>query len=733
MRRVLAVAVLTSFLLATGGCAAKKLMEKGDAAMLADNPIRARDYYRQALKKDRNLVKKPEFVARMNHISSRAAYAEGKALTDARQWEKAVERFDESRRLDPTFTAAAGAAASSRREAARVRHAQALKFANEGKLSDAVQELRRALELDPDNADAQEALDSVSQQGRTRTGRGMAEHGKAVALQSQRRWARAANAFDAAVKLAPNHLPSRLGAHRARKTIVEARADYERGRKLLAKKKLDDAIAALQESQNTWPFLTEAAQALGEARTQLARANGFYADARKAEVKSDWPASADVAADALAVYPGHRDAAALYERVRGKAADTHARAGAELLAAKRLDLAEAELLKGVRHVADHARSRGLLAEICRDRADWAEGQGGWGASMLWRMDAAEWAATSADKAAIARAAEKIRKRIAFDVSVDVAAAGNVARGWSDDLAAGVLGRLTRRRPDFMGLAEAGGAFAARIRLTELSIEQRRTHSQNRVHAYRIERVEPNPEIPKLKGLLRSAHRELAELRRLYAQPCGHCGGRGRRSARRDGEHGGDHNPTICTYCNGTGRLGTVSDWDVKRKHREVDDLRDALRDAPATVTYYDPAEWPYTIHYHEKAGRIGADYGLTAAGRTVADSKIGYTDRDTDSTIAGANPGVGLQANSLNLVSDDRMSARLLARAADDAVGRIISGCVSDRALDARNRADAAAKAGKTLAAFEARIDRATLLKSISARTAATLMTQLRTGPKPKP
>ena len=736
MRRILATAVLMSFLLTSAGCAAKRLMERGDAAMLADEPVRARTYYRQAVQKDPDLARKPEFVARMNHIASRAAYVEGQKLAEAGKWEAAAGRYEECTRLDPKFAPAAEQLANSRREASRVRHRAALKLADEGRLSDAVTELRRALELDPHNADAKEALDSINEQSRARSGEGLREYRKALALQKERRWGQAADAFGASVKLAPNHLPSRLGSHHARKTIASARADYQRGRNLLGKRKLGDAVAALEASQKAWPFLTGAAETLGRARAQLQRADLFYAAAADADKKSDWPASAEAAADALAVYPFHRQAGPLYERVRFKAADVHTAAGAKLLAGGKPDAAEAELLQAVRHVPDKAEARSLLGDICRRRADWAEAGKLWGAALLWRMDAADWARSGDDDKALTRAREAIRDRITFAVSVDVAAAGRARRDDADALERELTVQVAKQRPDFIHAPTDKGDFAAAVKLTSLTINQRRTRSEKRTHDYKIAREEPNPEIPRLQTLIESTQRELHGLRRRRAETCPHCHGlRPRRVDGRAGggrRGGGHHAP--CAFCRGTGLRYSVSDWDLRRKRDELEDLRDKLRRAPATVTYYDPAEWDYTVHHHEKTSDLDATFRLnTAAGKAVNASTIGCVHRDTDSTIDGANPGIGLDPDPLSLDSDASMRYVVTRTAATEAARRIIADSIGYRLVDARNRSDAATKAGRSADAFEAQIDRMSLLRPLNRKQAAELMASLRRSDKPKP
>ena len=56
MRRAISYLLLAAGLIAMPGCAAKRLIERGEAAMLAEKPIRAREYYRQALTKDADLA-----------------------------------------------------------------------------------------------------------------------------------------------------------------------------------------------------------------------------------------------------------------------------------------------------------------------------------------------------------------------------------------------------------------------------------------------------------------------------------------------------------------------------------------------------------------------------------------------------------------------------------------------------------------------------------------------------
>ena len=114
MREMRTLTLLAAGALALSGCAAKRLIKQGDASMLAGQPRQAVQYYRRALEKDPNLARKKEFLAKLDHAGSRAAYAEGNELGGKGKWEEALAKFHESLRLDPEFAPAKQAEARAR-------------------------------------------------------------------------------------------------------------------------------------------------------------------------------------------------------------------------------------------------------------------------------------------------------------------------------------------------------------------------------------------------------------------------------------------------------------------------------------------------------------------------------------------------------------------------------------------------------------------------------------------
>jgi len=197
-----------------------------------------------------------------------------KAQTQARdgQWDQAVALFAESAEAGSKFPQAVAALQLAKREASKMHHQKGLAFADEGNLDQAVVEVRMALELDPDNRDAQASLESAqSEAGETR-GSLHELYRRARQLERERLWRKVEGVLEQALKENPNDISYRAARWRARKALERAGELLLEGKRLLADRRLAAAQDKLSASLAIWPHGEEAPPLLNKATEQLQEA-----------------------------------------------------------------------------------------------------------------------------------------------------------------------------------------------------------------------------------------------------------------------------------------------------------------------------------------------------------------------------------------------------------------------------------------------------------------------------
>ena len=773
MRRL--TLLLVSWTLLCSGCAARRLVKQGDAALLAGDGAQAANYYRRALEEDSGLAGKEKFRRGFTQARTLAAYDKGVSLSDKGDWEKAMGKFAEALDLDPNFAKASAALANARRQASKARHAQAIKYADEGQLDRAVAELRRALQLDPDNFDAKEALDSVTRKRQQERARAEAAYVESLALIEPKRWGQAESAFGEVLAADPNHLPARAKLHQAQEQLGKAKALFIMGSSLLRAKSLDKSIEVLENVVEIWPHHPEVDGHLAQARNLRRRAQELYVAAAKLAGQSRWDETVATARSALAIFPGHPKAKALHASACANAAEAHWRSGEAQFAKANLAAAEAEYLRCFDFMPRYTQARQGLARLYTQRGAEAEKAQQWGSALLWHMESVEQYPSTERRRQVKAMRSRVHARAAFAVGVNVGGAPHVAPHVAA-VSKSLLASLSRKKPGFLTITgakpKAAPAYTAQLRMTELHVSTAMTSSEDRIHRYSIERDVPNPEIPRLQGLLASAEGTLDRLRADFNRRCATCGGSGRvqctscegrghrrrdrdssgeRRRRGDGDgkrrerdgkrrRSDDERPErvkcrhcdgsgrrTCGRCRGSGRATSVSQNDIARQRRRVVGVRGQLAGAPAFVTQSFPAQWPYTVEYFTKTGRLTASFSVTPAGGQPGEPAIIRDSRThRDSVVRNANPDIGLATDPLSLPTDWSVRADLIANVAAQAAQRTIATVLTARRGKLLAGAKSLADRGDAAAARETAVDAALVVEPVAAALARADLRALR-------
>ncbi len=505
-------------------------------------------------------------------------------------------------------------------------------------------------------------------------------------------------------------------------------AAYEKGKSLANQGLWEQAIAKFSETLEIDPESAHAKQALLQAQAKRDETERLYADAAHLAKQRRWDDAIRQGQAALKISPFHRPASDVLAVAKNSAAAEHCEAGNRLLAGNNLAEAEMEFQRSLGYIPTLVPAReGLARADCiRGMADQKKGL--WGSALLWYTDANNHISKPEYIDKIEAARSRVFSRISFGIGVNVTDARVRKTVESSALRSRVFANISAKKPQFLRLESAKiGAkapfYTATVSLEDLSVRGGLglVRSENRTHYYTSYRKIPNPEIPRLRILLRVARRDLARLRRDFNRR-GHVTGKSKHSISR----GKKRAPTQRLRGHSRGKATRVTRWYIERKRAQVRHLQHQLTVAPYTVTESFSAKWPYVINYYEKSGIISASIRITNAGGVTTDAiTIRKTFRQTDTTIDNPNPGIGLRVDPLTLCSNDEARTSLIQAAGSEVAVKIVAAVLKAKASEVRAKAQNASRRGNSIAATEAYVDLVHLVKPYDATEAARLLKSL--------
>ncbi|MEM1108534.1 MAG: hypothetical protein AAGH99_07575 [Planctomycetota bacterium] len=263
MHRLLSCVLLFTITLATIGCAAQRHTERGEAALVSNDPINARHHFMRALEHDPKLAQKPDFVENLRLAKRDAAVAEGEQALRQRRPLVAVERFSVALTHQPNWSPAVEGLARANADAADYFHELALDAADNADLSLARQHLQVALKHGPNHPDAKTALASLSLPAAQQP----ADYRQAQNERAKQAWDDALANYRQSVSQYPQYLPARAAIAM---TLDEGAGDMlERGEQALRENRLEEAEALTLRTREYRPQHPELPPALS--RIDLAR------------------------------------------------------------------------------------------------------------------------------------------------------------------------------------------------------------------------------------------------------------------------------------------------------------------------------------------------------------------------------------------------------------------------------------------------------------------------------
>lgn len=335
--RTLTTAVLLPLILALAvlntGCAAKRHINAGQAAMMANDPITARYHFTRALEHESGLARKDGFVEAYRIARRDAAVVEGQRAIERDEPRKAIERFEVSLKYHRGWQPALDGLAQAHADAADDEHQHARQAADHGELSAAREHLETALNHQPDHPGATTALASLTLAPQQQP----IEYRDAQSRTVEKQWDAALASLRRSIAAHPDFLPAR--AELPATLDAAARDMLDQGTALLAEQRFDDAEAVLLRTLDYRPEHADLEPALGQ--VDLARGD--------AALRNELPGSALLWYRRSAAHAKHEEAdrgiASATRRIR----DQH-RVSLELIpeSSSRTDMAE-DLSARVQH------------------------------------------------------------------------------------------------------------------------------------------------------------------------------------------------------------------------------------------------------------------------------------------------------------------------------------------------------------------------------------------------
>ena len=521
-----------------------------------------------------------------------------------------------------------------------------------------------------------------------------------------------------------------------------ARKLWLEGKYFVVQKRFDEAIDRLDLVLRLAPDFGPAAQMLKEAQAERDRSEAHFRRADELMKRQDWDPAVQQADAALAVYPKHPKAGALLEQIRGAAAEAYRLAGEGLLAKDDLDGAGRAFRRALSYVAGHSATRRAMAGLMRRRGEAMAGDGRWGAALVFHMAEAEFAGAD-DTPGMVEARRRLAERMRFAVAPEPADPASAPSATDTAVQAAAWDRLAAEAPDFLDVqrrpGEAAPTYAVAIGVAEPDIEAGLVRSEQRVHEYLVEHEEPNPEVERLRMLLAVEVERLAQLQRERDRPCPRCGGSGwARCPVCYGTGIDPANPALpcplcssrwgarpgwlrCARCGGTGCDSRVSEAEIMQQESRVRQLEAHLAREPMTIVRRVPAVWQYTLEHHRKTGTLESRVRVTdtGAGLVILDDALRESAEHADTAVQNANPAIGLQADGLDLPSDQVVRKTLVSGAAERIATRVWQAVLESRARQRQDEAARLEAEGRAEDAVEAAVEAALLVAALDPQAAA--------------
>lgn len=722
--------------------------EEGVAYVKNGNWEMAIRRFSESLEFDPKLEKTKEALSRAKKEASKICYNEALGYADQGELDNATKKLERALDLNPDNMNAKDALASVTPENYR-KHSQikeiydqSLALQKEKHWSKSAELLRRARNMDPSHLSCRAKLHHAEEN--LQAARKADSSG--VQLRQQKRLDEAIEAFQRALDIWPFF--TEAGSHLAKVEAEREQAEllYEKARELSNSSNWDEAVQATTAVLKIFPFHEKAVAQLKLSKQKAAESHcmtgtTLLANDKLKEAEEEFTRSLYYVPDMI----GAKEGLAQVDYIRGNEAESDKLWGSALL--WYMDAKDHVSKKEYSHRIREVKAR-IFDRVC------------FGLSLEVKQS----------------------RRIASNIPamLKTTMTHYLSRQKPDFLSL-MSGQIdTKRRP-----------YSLVVDPINLEIKGGLVQKEKRTYRYTDYREVSNPEIPKLQNLLNIARQDLERLRREFNRTCSICGARGTLTCQpcggrgkvtctkcrgtgqvqcdvckgtgqwqrgwREGKpyfvecykckgsgkircyfcggRGGKDCYTCrgdgrveCNRCLGSGKATSVSVWDIRNKENEVENIQRNLSRAPATVQKGFPAEWPYTVHHHEKTGFLEARISLESseAGTAVHSDVVQKSRHYRDSTVQNANPNIGLDSDGLDLPSDDAVKRSLVNEISSEMISKVLDVMLKDRISYMRSKAEELRKQGRAHETVEVMVDIARLIEPSDSAEAAEVIESLR-------
>ena len=184
----------------------------------------------------------------------------------------------------------------------------------------------------------------------------------------------------------------------------------------------------------------------------------------------------------------------------------------------------------------------------------------------------------------------------------------------------------------------------------------------------------------------------------------------------------------CSTCGGKGH-GSDGARQRRGEHEQrVNHLEVRLGRLPALVRESYRTTWPYEVRHYRKTGSLAAQLTIRRRreGTAIGGHRLDQGFTSEDATIDGANTGIGLHGDALDLPSDDQIRRRLVDGAAGEAASRVLAAVLNDQRARMQARIAVHVAGGNAADALEARVAAAVLLESYDRQAGTAQLSALR-------
>ncbi len=473
-----------ALLLLLSGCATGRYIRNGEQAMLAHNPVEARNYFERALSRKPKLSRDALFMEKLRVVRRDACMIEAYALRSRGQWHASIIKYEEALEYNPSDPQALSEIAQTRRMGSLTLYDEALKAADKKDLKGARLKLSKALSLLPDDPLSARAGKSLDAPEEGLTPEQLSVYQAGVVAEADRNWQPACDAYTRVVGNVPWHLPARAGKTRSREQVVRADALAREAERAFSGKSIPRARQLLAELKRLYPRHDRYPEILADIERVEAQVNALLLRAGQQYEAGEFDASLRICNEALGLYPGYSPARKRRDAAEEGAVDACLDQADDLLGRGAYRDAAEHYSRVFRYRFGHRDAKEGLALISSTIAMEHRREGRDASALLWAMHAESKMQNAISAVTMEQLRERIMNRHLLNMNLVVESPSVFASE-----AAWLNADLT---PELIQMSAAPPSYTIAIEVVDAFAETRTVREDNINHPYDVPIEVSNP-------------------------------------------------------------------------------------------------------------------------------------------------------------------------------------------------------------------------------------------------